>query len=407
MVANKKLVFLFGSGISIPAKFPKTAELTKKILSGDGVVRASDGIYYLSEDSSGYPLTAEYIPRVKNFLLGVKREIDHYYLNMRKTNYEDLYYLLKQILDSELGDYDNPALNSLIVKISSEIAPLLKPDENGTKKEWTLIELTDEACKYIFDIVWHSLVKPPEQLDHLHSILDACLDEGLSHIDICTLNHDTLLEQCLNLHLANNQIQLNDGFGPLESGSRYWDSSFFEDENIKVRLLKLHGSISWFKIHNPTEGEKVVIPPQGWDIDNVKDNQGQIQRPAGRRPLFLAGTFNKMLDYTQSIFADLYCQFHKSLWKTSSLVVCGYSFHDKGINMQIAEWLFAEKQHKLLVIHSEPETLLRSARGAISNNWERYWLKSHQLYTIPKMIEDVSWTEISSCLESKNSFDTN
>ena len=398
MSFNSRILFLLGSGISIPAGLPKTSELTQKILSGIDVVRHTDGIYYLSEDPSGYFLTDEYVPRIKLFLERLKREIDSYYKNSRETNYEDIYYLAAQIRDSELGEYDNPALNVLISEISLDIAPLLKSDENGTRENWTLSELTDEACNYIYDIVWHSLIKQPKQLDYLSSVFDAYFDKALSHIDICTLNHDTLLEQYLKLYLSENPIQVVDGFGPLVNDSRFWDSNLFLSEKIKVHSLKLHGSISWFKIHNDNEGEKIVIPPLGWDIDNIRNRQEQLQRPAGRRPLILAGTFNKMLGYTQGIFADLYCQFHNSLERTNSLVVCGYSFHDKGINMQIAEWLFAERQHRLFVIHSDPENLLRSARGAISNNWKE-WQEKHQLYTIPKMIEGVSWNEISSYLK--------
>ncbi len=407
---QSRLLFLLGSGISIPAGFPATVELTQRILSGEGVILASDEIFYLDNDSSGDPLSKKNIPRIKSFLEVMKKEIDAYKKkfnpgNSQDANYEELYYLIKQIHDDELQEYDNPALNALIDKISSEITPSLIPDENGMIREWTLAELAFHSCNFIFDIVWHSLVITPKRLDHLHSVLEACLDKTISHVDICTLNHDTLLEQYLVPNLAKHQIQLNDGFSPLENGSRYWDSSLLEDERIKVRLLKLHGSINWFEIQNSIGGEKVVIPPQGWEIDNVRDNEGHIQRPTGRTrsrtPLFLVGTFNKMLDYTQSIFADLYCQFHKSLWKTNSLVVCGYSFHDKGINTQIAEWLFSDRQHKLLVIREKPDELLRSARGAISNNWEKYWLRNGQLLTVPKMIEDVTWGEILSCLKGE------
>ena len=256
------------------------------------------------------------------------------------------------------------------------------------------------ACNYIYDIVWHSLVISPEKIDYLSSIFDACFDDTFSHVDICTLNHDTLLEQFLEKNLSNKKIEVVDGFGQSINESRFWDLSLFLNEKNKVHFLKLHGSISWFKVQNENGEERVVIPPRGWEIDSVRDNQGRILRPAGRRPVFLAGTFNKMLGYTQSIFADLYCQFHNSLGRTNSLVVSGYSFHDKGINTQIAEWLYAGMQHKIIVIHSKPETLLSSARGAISNNW-KIWENTQQLIAIPKMIEDINWSEISPYLEMK------
>ena len=119
MPTNSRLLFLLGAGISIPAKLPKTSELTQKILSGVGVVRHTDGIYYLSEEPSSYFLTDEYVPRIRTFLKRLKKEVDSYYKNSREANYEDIYYLAAQIRDSELGEYDNPALNALISEMFS------------------------------------------------------------------------------------------------------------------------------------------------------------------------------------------------------------------------------------------------------------------------------------------------
>ena len=87
MTNPSRLLFLFGSGISVPAKFPNAAELTERVLSGEGVIRHTDGIYYLNKDSSGYPLTDEFVPRVKSFLKVAKKEIDAYYKKLRDTNF--------------------------------------------------------------------------------------------------------------------------------------------------------------------------------------------------------------------------------------------------------------------------------------------------------------------------------
>ena len=103
MSTSKKTVFLFGSGISIPAELPSTDVLTQILLSGDGIVRHTDGTYYLSDDKSGYFLTDEYIPRIVPFLNRIKAEIDAYYSkDSRKTNYEDLYYVVSQIREISL-----------------------------------------------------------------------------------------------------------------------------------------------------------------------------------------------------------------------------------------------------------------------------------------------------------------
>ncbi len=39
------------------------------------------------------------------------------------------------------------------------------------------------------------------------------LMKSFSHVDICTLNHDTLLEQYLEKNLVDKKIEVVDGFG--------------------------------------------------------------------------------------------------------------------------------------------------------------------------------------------------
>jgi len=119
-----------------------------------------------------------------------------------------------------------------------EIRPLLVGKEYEIRKEWQLHELAGEVTHYIQDIVWHLLAKEPSRTGHLDSLKDACLDGQLSSIDIFTLNHDTVLEQCL----SQNGIQVTDGFGEPLNNVRYWNPDLFETGSSKVRLFKLHGS---------------------------------------------------------------------------------------------------------------------------------------------------------------------
>lgn len=390
MTSSKKIVFLFGSGISIPAELPSINELTQTILCGEGIIRATDGTYYLGDSQSGYNLTNEYMPRVRAFLKRIKAEIDiYYYRDSRKTNYEDLYYVVSQIKDDEDGEYDNPAIKPLIDKIYPDIKPLFDKRENDTHYDWTLLDLATESANCIRDVVWRCLLQAPKRLDHFNLIRDACHDKNISNIDIYTLNHDTLLEQ----YLSNANIQVNDGFGsPQENSKRYWNPELFEKNDLKIRLFKLHGSINWFAFTpNQKGGLEEIAIPLDWDIWHTKDLNGQRQWPAGGRPKFLTGTFNKMLNYSSDIYADQHCQFHKSLQGTKTLIVCGYGFRDKGINIKIAEWVYADEQHKLLVIHPKPDELIASARGVVSNNWNK-WKTDSKLQVIDRGIEDTDWS---------------
>lgn len=393
-----QLSFLLGSGISFPADFPSVGKLTNLILSGNDIRRHTNEIYSFGKPLyEGFP--DEYVPRVTGFLNRLKTEIDSYYLyqNSRLTDYEDLYYLAAQVRDSELHEYDNPAVQPLIDKILPEIKPLLEAKDSEKRRKFDLHELADEATNYIRDAVWHSLTKEPTRLDHLRCIRDACSDNAFSRVYIHTLNHDTILERYLS---QNKTIQVIDGFSTPQSGMRYWNPDSFENDTCKVRLVKLHGSVNWFRFRPQASGDwsnEYTAIPLKWDFWYSKDSKGNLQWPVDGRPMFLAGTFNKMLDYDSGVYADLHYQFYRSLKETPILIVSGYGFRDKGVNRKIVEWFYSSNKHRIIIIHPNESTLLASARESIANKLDE-WLKTRRVGIIPKPIEEASWEEVSTYL---------
>jgi hypothetical protein len=390
----ERISFLFGSGVSILAGMPSVKEITERVLSGVGIMRHTDGNYYF-----GKPLYAhagfhdEYIPRVLAFLKRLLVEIESYYdFDLgRKINYEDLYYLAAQIHDSEVGEYDNPAVQPLIDKIMLDIKYLLVGQDNEIRKKWKLHEIAGEATHYIQDIVWHLLSKELKDLNYLQSIGDACQDSGISCLDIFTLNNDNVLEN----FLLQRDIKFVDGFGSPVNRVRYWSPELFEEPSFNVRLFKLHGSIKWFLLKpdgKSWEYERIGIPLDS-DIWHTKNSGGDMQMPVHGRPMFLAGTFNKMLQYTSGIYAELHCQLYRTLRHVPILIVCGYGFGDKGINSQIVEWMYYSKRNTMILIHAQPERLRSGARGSIQKNWNN-WLGEKKLSIISKWIEEISWEEL-------------
>jgi len=390
----RTVAFLLGSGVSIPAGMPSTKKITERILSGEGVMRHTDGNYYL-----GKPLYAhvgipdEYIPRVVTFLKRLKVEIDLYYLNEmgRSTNYEDLYYASSQVCDSESGEYDNPVLKPFIDKIVPDIQPLLVCTENEIKRVWQTHKLAEEATNYVRDVVWHLLSEPPGRLDHLGLLVDACRDTTLSNLDIFTLNHDTVLEKCL----WQSDVQFIDGFGESVNHVRYWNPELLDRESSKIRLFKLHGSVDWLRLRPIGEdwrSDSIGIPLNA-DRWHTKSPKGQEQRPVDGRPVLLVGTFNKMLQYAAGIFADLHYNFRRSLRRIQDLIVCGYGFGDKGINTHIAEWTATSAHRKITIVHPDPGELRTGARGAIRNKWDE-WINQDRLRIIAKTVQHTSWQEI-------------
>jgi len=371
---------------------PSIVQITQRVLSGKEVWRHPSGNYCF--DQPGYPdVYATDVPRVLKFLHRLKREIDQYYERQpgRCTNYEDLYYVASQIHDSVLGEYDNPAVQPLIEKTGPEIQPLLVGNENEAKQQWQLDELASESTNYIHDAAWHSLDKEPSRTDHLNSLKDACLDSRLPSVDIFTLNYDTVLERCLQ----ENGVQFADGFGDPENEVRYWNPDLFEVEPSKVRLFKLHGSVNWFRFASDggNWSNKSIGIPLGNDIRRTRNRAGEMQRLADGRPMLLAGTFNKVLQYTSGIYAELHYQFYRSLRHARRLVVCGYGFGDKGINTPIIEWVNSRPDQRVVLVHPEPEELKGAARGAISGNWDR-WVSQNKMTIISRPVEETSWQDM-------------
>lgn len=374
---------------------PSTMEITERILSGQGVMRTSATSYEINQPLDG--TKDEYVPRVLKFLQVLKCEVDKYYISdlERSTNYEDLYFLASQIHDSELRKYDNPAIQPFIDKIAPDIESLLVGEDGETSMN-DIIDIAREAIHYIEDIVWKFLRNNPSQCNHLALLTDACKDDSLVNINIFNINHDTVLEHCLK----ENDVKYADGFGKPVEDVRYWEPELFEINSSKrIRLIKLHGSIDWFRLRSQQNGgivERIGIPLNR-DYEDTKDPEGNPQSAVNSRPIILVGTLNKMLQYTNWIYAELYSQFRKSLRDCNALVISGYSFGDIGINSSVWEWINAEAGHKVAIIHPDPERLRDHSRPAISGSWDQ-WTEQNKIRLISKLIEESSWEEIKSVL---------
>jgi hypothetical protein len=115
----KRIAFLFGAGISFPVGMPTGDEIMAQILSGDGVAYNSNGTYYLNGTDNVDPYYIEPIRHITRFLTKIRKEINSYYSKdlHYQTNYEELFYVCSQVYDSEIGEYENPALQPFTEKL--------------------------------------------------------------------------------------------------------------------------------------------------------------------------------------------------------------------------------------------------------------------------------------------------
>ena len=390
-----KTAILLGAGSSLPAGFPSTRCLTDRVLTGAGVERHSDSTYYLNGSSAPTEGTVRFANCVARRL---HAEAERYFSvnGARPANYEDLFYLAEQALDEELGEMENPATYSYVEELRADMLPWVEAanaKNEDPEKSYCLNvpdgfnELLSETCNYISDIVWRNLCHEATSTDHLKILVEACGTKNVT--GIATLCHDTHVETVLR----EERISLADGFSDPEARVRYWNGALFLDN--KIPFLKLHGSVDWFRLRPDSSelyfDDRIGIPLDG-DHQHTRTTGDDFQIALAGRPLLLIGTFNKIAQYSQGIFLELHYAFRSILQKADQLIICGYSFGDKGINSEVIEWYYAKRGRRFLVINPNPDDLVSNARGSIQHKWDE-WEDSGSVVSISKPIEEVNTDE--------------
>ncbi len=383
-----KTAILLGAGSSLPAGFPSTRCLTDLVLSGDGVERHSSG---------AAPMNGT-VPIINCIVRRLHAEAERYFSarGERPANYEDLFYLADQAGANELGEMENPAIRTFVDELRADLSPLIEAASVGNDDPNEPCEpnvpddfktLLEETCNYISDVVWRSLCREPISTDHLKIFVAACKTGRVT--GIATLCHDTHVEK----FLTEQGISLADGFSDEEARVRYWSDEF--SLNGRIPFLKLHGSVDWFRFRpkgsEPWYEDRIGIPLDGRHY-RTKTANGAWQWALDGRPQLLIGTFNKIYDYSRGMFRDLHYRFRLALRGADQLVVCGYSFGDKGINSEIIEWYYAERGRRFVIIHPDRNELVTHARGAIQEHWDK-WDKNGSVGFITKRLEDVGTDE--------------
>jgi hypothetical protein len=344
---SPRIIFLFGAGASIPAGMPKTDEITERVLSCTNIGRHSDGSYYFDYNCG---TSDQYIKRIRVMTGLLKEEVSRFYSQRQEDgsplfNYEDIYYVVRQIRDYAEGAQDNPTILPFIEKIRPAIKPYFNSTKGETIEQWSLWDISRETVDYIRDVVRGMLKKEPRDLNYLNFIKEAW--QACKAIDIFTLNHDTVIER----YLGKESIPFIDGFGNQNGSMRHWEPASFENVARQLRLFKLHGAVNWYS-YKPSNGtvldDKICINDgYSWDTEG--------HTPLGGHPEILIGTYNKMINYANEVFIDLRNMFYQSLHSTHHVIICGYSFGDHGINKMLDTWIKLPNR-RLVVVDPGAET---------------------------------------------------
>lgn len=376
---GKNVSFLFGSGVSICAGMSSTSEITSRILLGRNIQRRSADFYVISENSIQDP----HVKRIVRFLRRIKIELDRSGI-CRDCNYEDLSFIASQIRDYVV-EYPNPIVQPFVDRILPDLFESLQPS-NSFQPKWNVHELAGHAVKYIKDVVSALLETGSKAAPYLEFVLDAHKDNAVNQLSVFTLNHDTLLENKLssaNIDYCDG-FRLSDGYG----NTKVWDPDVFKVASSKIALLKLHGSINWFRYSRKVEEDFMDFFGKA---DNVNAALPTGCEKYEERPLILVGTINKILEYGTNLFADLQYQFYRNLNKTDILIIVGYGFGDKDINRKLVNWMGAGADRQFVCLDPNAEILTRSPminRGYIG------WKEQNRALHKSCKAEQLNWQDI-------------
>ncbi|MDQ3021029.1 MAG: SIR2 family protein [Bacteroidota bacterium] len=381
------LIFL-GSGVSYKTGLPDTKEITDRLINGEWY-RSTHINFYPGKHNNEYFDETDITSEIQKFLKFLKEYCDDY-LKPRgiiESNYEDIFYVVKQIYDELSLEIDNPTLKPFIEYLMQKLD---YPNNPMFKEFDSTMEFRDfcwRAIDFIQCVVWNSVFTKDSPVGfELISELVNC--KRIKKLNIVTLNHDLLVEK----YFKENKLELIDGFGPTEGDYCKFHPNLYDcASNSETKLYKPHGSIDWYRLRL-REGE-INVKLVGKSSLRVFDDKGHfIGTPLNSYPNFLTGTGNKITDANYGIFKDIFFRFDKELYNTDLIIMSGYGWHDKAINLRLYQWLYSSDEKKIILLHENPDSLKTDVNG-ISFRYEDL-VKAGKLIPVSKWMCDTILEDI-------------
>jgi hypothetical protein len=134
---------------------------------------------------------------------------------------------------------------------------------------------------------------------------------------------------------------------------------------------------------------------QAGNLAAVTDAAGMPITPDSPRPRFLSG-LNKAVDYNVGFFADVHYRFWRLLRECDRVIMCGYSWGDSSISLQIEGWLDRSPANRLVLLHPRFSELVD--HSFVLARSERDWRSRGKLHVIPTWLSEVSFSELVNAL---------
>jgi len=142
-------------------------------------------------------------------------------------------------------------------------------------------------------------------------------------VDYFILNYDTLIEDALGLE----RVVYCDGFTGAATG--WWEPSTFRPDEKAARVFKIHGSIDWCLLEDDSLPRRI---------------RSGIKTESERKHVLIYPAATKYQETQRDPFAQMLNYMRQSLCpgegKEMVLAICGYSFGDSHIDLEIENALY-------------------------------------------------------------------
>ncbi len=151
-------------------------------------------------------------------------------------------------------------------------------------------------------------------------------------LDVYSANYDT----CVELFCSEHKLHYKDGF------DEEWNAKVFDDENVDIRLFKIHGSIMWYQ----SERSRFIKIP-------LRTNDNTVELITKERANGLMLYPAQKFEYVEPLF-ELLMEMKKRLARCKILFVIGYSFRDDHVRRIF--WDIARKNREFRIVLIGPDS---------------------------------------------------
>ncbi len=280
LLSQSRLAFLLGAGCSKVAGLPLMDDLTKSVLSHEAI----------SDD------TKELLSKVQDLFSGATAATIEDYM----SEIVDLLSIAERRtrrgadnVKISVGDYERDAieLQTALGEIKRAVTSAIGDNE--------------------INIATHQ-----QFIRAIHGSLQA--GKASRGVDYFILNYDTLIEDALGLE----RVVYCDGFTGAATG--WWEPSTFRENGKAARVFKVHGSIDWCLLQNDSLPRRIR---SGIKTDSEKPHV-LIYPAATKYQETQRDPFAQMLQYMRHSLCP-------NEGKEMVLAICGYSFGDSHIDLEI------------------------------------------------------------------------